>query len=456
MFINYRQVEKELPLVNTGDFGVSALFCAKLLKLNPPDWFAKDSNVLLPFTFPKTFGILLSIGAGLPPKVGGLPNVGEVTPNVVDPKPPPKIGFGAPNVGGDPNIGLVLNEGACPKAGCAPNTGCSTPIGDVLAAAPPNTDVDPDDGNAGVILFAVLPKKDVEPVFDVESNIESDFWALLSNIDIWGDPNVFIVVAFPPKIEVAEDDAWVFPPKIELVLFPLNIETPVIVTLRNINASAEVSKGLKTGFSEVVGVEETIGVLGNWEFIVREGWKTEATEVVVIFPNVSVEEVVVAVLVRFVVGKLMVVFSKDFDKELRKGDIVSEVVIVLVEVLDAGMKSPNNGIDEVVVVCVVGVVVVIVHVVIVALEFEIPPNIETFDVFVWLLNKGVAEDVDKPWIELVEVFDSEEGISSIVTEGEVVTVSLREAPVTSFTEIWFSLDVCPNNIWKPGVPNVGL
>lgn len=60
--------------MNTGDFGVSALFCAKLLKLNPPDWFAKDSNVLLPFTFPKTFGILLSIGAGLPPKVGGLPN----------------------------------------------------------------------------------------------------------------------------------------------------------------------------------------------------------------------------------------------------------------------------------------------------------------------------------------------------------------------------------------------
>lgn len=142
--------------------------------------------MLLPPTFPKTFGMLLSIGAGLPPIVGGLPNAGGValTPNGdgVVPKPPPKIGFGGLNVAADPNTGLVLNEGVWPKIGCTPNTGCSTPIDDVLAAPPPNTD-DPIKDNAEV-LFAAPPKKDAEPVFDAESNIESDFGALLSKMDI--------------------------------------------------------------------------------------------------------------------------------------------------------------------------------------------------------------------------------------------------------------------------------
>lgn len=108
-----------------------------------------------------------------------------MTPNAVVAKPVPKTGFGAPNVGADPNIGLALNEGVCPKAlGCAPNTSCSTPIGDVLAAVSPNTDGDPAEDNAGVTLFVAPPKKDVEPVFDVEPNIESDFWALLSKTNV--------------------------------------------------------------------------------------------------------------------------------------------------------------------------------------------------------------------------------------------------------------------------------
>lgn len=199
-------MEKELPLANAGDFGASGLFCAKLLKLSPPDWLAKDSKVLLPPTLPKTFGMLLSIGAELAPIAGGLPKAGGValTPNAVAPKPPPKIGFGAPNVGGDPNTDLVLNVGAWPKAGCAPITGCSTPMGAALAAAPPNTDGDPGEANPGVTLLAAPPKKDVVPVLGVDPNIESVFGALLSKIDFCGVPNVFIVVAFPPKMEPGE------------------------------------------------------------------------------------------------------------------------------------------------------------------------------------------------------------------------------------------------------------
>lgn len=112
-----------------------------------------------------------------------LPGGVALTPNAVGPKPP-KIGFGGANVGGDPNTGLVLNEGVCPKTDCAPNAGCSTPIGDVLAAVPPNTDGDPAEDNPEVTLFAAPPKKDAEPVFDVEPNIESDFGALLSKMDI--------------------------------------------------------------------------------------------------------------------------------------------------------------------------------------------------------------------------------------------------------------------------------
>lgn len=98
--------------------------------------------------------------------MGGLPNAGGValTPNAVAPKPPPKIGFGAPNVDVDPNTGFVLNEGAWSKAGSAPNTGCSTPIDGALDTATPNGDVDPDDANPVVALLAVPPKKDVFPV----------------------------------------------------------------------------------------------------------------------------------------------------------------------------------------------------------------------------------------------------------------------------------------------------
>lgn len=141
--------------------------------MSPPGWVAKDSNVLLPVTVPKTLDILLSIAVGLP-IAGGLPNAGgdAVAPNAAVPNASPKIGFVEPKVGADPNTGLVPNAGACPKAGCAPSTGCSMPIGEALA---PNIDVDPGDAAPGAALGAPPPKKDVDPVFGVPSNIDPDF-----------------------------------------------------------------------------------------------------------------------------------------------------------------------------------------------------------------------------------------------------------------------------------------
>lgn len=58
---------------NTG-FSGSEVFWAKLPNVRPPDWLAKDSNVLLPVVFPNTVDILFPSGEGLPPIEGGLPN----------------------------------------------------------------------------------------------------------------------------------------------------------------------------------------------------------------------------------------------------------------------------------------------------------------------------------------------------------------------------------------------
>ena len=398
-----------------------------------------------------------------------LPGGVALTPNGVVPKPPLKIGFGGPNVAGDPNTGLVLNLGVCPKIGCAPNTGCSTPIGDVLTAAPPNTDGDPAEDNPEVTLFVAPPKKDAESVFDAESNIKSDFGALLSNMG----SNVFIEEVFPPNME-PDEDTCVFPPKIELVLLPLKIEPLVeaVVILLNINVFEEFTKGLKkeilaSGFPNVLAVEETAGVVENWELIVREDLSKTGTAVVVaIFPNVSVDEVGVviilviavvvvivgvvvvtievivvlvvvliavavttvvvviavvvvllaaaAVLMELVGGNIMVLLSKGFDKAFWKGVIVEEVIFAVV--FDV-KKLPNIGMAEVIVVCITGVAVVTVHVV-VGVEFDISSHTEVFNVFFRILNKGVAEGSRKSCTVLVgrlEV-DSERGASSIVTD----------------------------------------
>lgn len=67
-----------------------------------------------------------------------------------------------------------------------------------------------------------------------------------------------------------DEDTCVFPPKMELVLLPLKIESLVeaVVILPNINVFEEFPKGLKrgilaSGFSNVLAVEETAGVVEN-------------------------------------------------------------------------------------------------------------------------------------------------------------------------------------------------
>lgn len=99
-----------------------------------------------------------------------LPGGDALAPNAAAPNPPPKApNFDAPNVGGDPKTGLAPKAGACPKAGCSKPICC-----DALAVAPPNTDGGEPGGEdiPGAVLFMVPPKKDVDPLFDAEPNIE--------------------------------------------------------------------------------------------------------------------------------------------------------------------------------------------------------------------------------------------------------------------------------------------